>query len=99
MLHLALFAGGLFLCNSVPHLVMGLTGEMFYTPWAQPRGRGLSSALENFLWGAANLLVGWLLVEWGDAIATPYGIPTVFCGFLAAGIGISVLFGRRRRKG
>ena len=53
-----LFLAGALLCNSVPHLVAGLQGKTFPTPFARPRGVGHSSAPVNFLWGAANLALG-----------------------------------------
>lgn len=58
MIYLLLFVAGALLCNGVPHLVAGLQGTSFPTPFARPRGVGLSSPLTNLLWGAANLLIG-----------------------------------------
>ena len=56
------FFGGLFLMNAVPHLVSGVTGRPFQTPFAKPPGQGLSSSLVNVLWGFANLgIAGFLL--------------------------------------
>ncbi|WP_248749285.1 hypothetical protein [Pseudomonas sp. MWU15-20650] len=54
--------GGVFLANALPHCVSGLMGQAFQTPFAQPRGEGLSSSTVNVLWGFFNLLVGYLLV-------------------------------------
>ncbi len=59
--HLAYFFGGAFLANAVPHVVNGVSGHPFQSPFAHPPGEGLSSALVNVLWGFANLLVGYLL--------------------------------------
>jgi hypothetical protein len=88
-----LIVGALF-CNAVPHLVSGLRGEHFFTPWAQPRGIGKSSALQNFLWGAANMMVGlMILTHAGQDL--PYRLELIVIGFLAAGIGLSITFGRR----
>ena len=56
------FFGGMFLANSIPHLVAGLMGRPFQSPFAKPPGEGLSSSTVNVLWGAFNLLVGYLLV-------------------------------------
>jgi hypothetical protein len=56
------FAGGLFLTNTVPHLVAGISGSPFQSPFATPPGEGLSSALVNVLWGLFNLAVGYVLV-------------------------------------
>ena len=58
----AYFFGGVFLTNAVPHVVSGLTGRAFQSPFAKPPGRGLSSSRVNFFWGFANLLVGWALL-------------------------------------
>jgi hypothetical protein len=56
------FFGGVFLANAVPHLVSGLMGEPFQSPFAKPPGEGLSSSTVNVLWGAFNLAVGYLLI-------------------------------------
>ncbi|MDQ0473200.1 hypothetical protein [Labrys wisconsinensis] len=54
--------GGAFLANAVPHLVTGMTGRPFQSPFAKPPGQGLSSSTVNVLWGFFNLVVGYLLV-------------------------------------
>ena len=51
--------GGAFLANAVPHLVSGITGRAFQSPFAKPPGRGLSSATVNVLWGFFNVAVGY----------------------------------------
>ncbi len=62
-LHLvSYFLGGAFLANAVPHLVSGMTGRPFQSPFARPPGQGLSSSTVNALWGFFNLVVGYLLV-------------------------------------
>ena len=62
-LHLAsYFFGGAFLANAVPHLVSGMMGRPFQSPFAKPPGQGLSSSTVNALWGFFNLVVGYLLV-------------------------------------
>ena len=75
--------GGAFLTNAIPHLVSGMTGRPFQSPFAKPPGEGLSTATVNVLWGFFNLVVGYLLV-WrvgtfdlradADAIALGVGI-------------------------
>jgi len=54
--------GGAFLANAVPHLVSGMMGRPFQSPFAKPPGRGLSSSTVNVLWGFFNLVVGYVLV-------------------------------------
>ncbi|SIO16550.1 hypothetical protein SAMN05444166_2785 [Singulisphaera sp. GP187] len=59
---IAYFFGGVFLANTIPHLVAGMSGSPFQTPFATPPGKGLSSATVNVLWGMFNLVVAYLLV-------------------------------------
>ena len=62
-LHLiSYFFGGAFLANAVPHLVSGLMGRPFQSPFAKPPGKGLSSSTVNVLWGFFNAVIGYLLV-------------------------------------
>jgi hypothetical protein len=59
---LSYFLGGAFLANAIPHLVAGVMGRPFQSPFAKPPGQGLSSSTVNVLWGFFNLVVGYLLV-------------------------------------
>jgi hypothetical protein len=56
------FFGGAFLANAIPHVVSGLMGRAFQSPFATPRGEGLSSSAVNVLWGFFNIVIGYLLV-------------------------------------
>jgi hypothetical protein len=60
--YLAWFFGGAFLSNVIPHLVSGMMGRAFQSPFAKPSGEGLSSSTVNVLWGFLNLVVGYVLV-------------------------------------
>jgi hypothetical protein len=60
--YIAYFFGGAFLANTIPHLVNGISGNPFQSPFASPPGEGLSSATINVLWGTFNLVVGYVLV-------------------------------------
>lgn len=61
------FFGGAFAANAVPHLVSGMMGRAFQTPFASPPGEGLSSSTVNVLWGVCNLGLSYvLLVHVGD---------------------------------
>jgi hypothetical protein len=61
--YVAWFFAGAFLVNSVPHIVQGISGNKFQTPFATPRGAGESSAIINVIWGFANLVIGSVLVH------------------------------------
>ena len=96
LLHLvSYFFGGAFLANVVPHLVSGLRGEPFQTPFANPPGRGLSSSTVNVLWGVVNLVIAYALMRRaGDfdlkvtADAAAFGL-----GILALGLFLARHFG------
>ncbi len=60
--YLAYFWGGAFLINTVPHLVAGVSGSPFQSPFATPPGEGLSSSTVNVLWGSFNLVAAYLLL-------------------------------------
>jgi hypothetical protein len=94
--YLAYFGGGAFLINAVPHLVSGVMGRPFQSPFAKPSGEGLSSSTVNVLWGAFNLTIGYLLVchvghfdlrSTDDAIALGLGV-------LLLGVVMARMFGR-----
>jgi hypothetical protein len=59
---LSYFFGGLFLANAIPHFVSGTMGRPFQSPFAQPRGEGLSSSTVNVVWGFANFVAAYLLI-------------------------------------
>jgi hypothetical protein len=59
---LSYFFAGVFLANAIPHAVSGMMGRPFQSPFAKPRGQGLSSSTVNVLWGFCNIVIGYLLV-------------------------------------
>lgn len=87
--------GGVLALNALPHLVAGVQGRRFPTPFAKPPGRGLSPAWVNLLWAMANLALCWALTalvgpldltHWPDAAA--FGL-----GALASGLFLALHFG------
>ena len=60
--YVSYFFGGAFLANAIPHFVSGSMGHPFQSPFAKPPGEGLSSSTVNVLWGAFNVVVGYVLV-------------------------------------
>ena len=86
---LSYFGGGAFLANAVPHVVSGMMGRSFQSPFARPPGQGLSSSTVNVLWGFFNLVVGYVLVcrvgvfdlrNTGDVIALGLGALLIALG-------------------
>jgi len=96
-LHLvAYFIGGAFLANSVPHFVSGVMGKPFQSPFAKPPGQGLSSSTVNVLWGALNLVAGYVLVcRVGDfGLRITSDVTALGLGILLIGLLSARLFGR-----
>ncbi len=61
--YLAVFGAGFFLTNVIPHLVNGISGNEFPTPFATPSGVGLSSPTINIVWALINLLIAYTLIR------------------------------------
>jgi len=94
------FAGGLAI-NTLPHLIAGLQGRAFQSPFAKPPGIGLSSPLTNVLWGFVNLALSWALFtrvgEFDIADAAHAGAAAA--GGLFSGLFLAVHFGRLQSSG
>lgn len=58
----AYFFGGVFLANFAPHFIAGVSGLPFYSPFATPPFRGLSSPAVNVLYAVFNLAVAYVLL-------------------------------------
>lgn len=89
------FFAGAFLCNSVPHLVAGLQGRKFPSPFAIPATIGYSSALTNVLWGLFNGVVGLLLLGAAPlTVGFNAGCISALLGAVGVGTFIARHFGR-----
>jgi len=98
MHYLANFFAGAFLCNCIPHLVCGLQGAPFPSPFAKPRGVGDSSPKVNFLWGFFNFLAGaYLLAICPVAIGIDTSLLLFLLGAFGLGLYLSIHFGKVRR--
>jgi hypothetical protein len=92
------FFGGVFLANFVPHFVSGILGQEFYSPFANPPFRGLSSPRVNILWGLFNLSVSYaLLILIGEfELRSITHVIASIAGLGLASIGIAGSIGRMR---
>ena len=50
--YLAAFFAGIFIANSVPHFIHGISRNNYPTPFANPPFKGLSSPRINLLWSS-----------------------------------------------
>lgn len=94
--YVACFFAGVFLANTVPHFVHGISGERFPTPFAHPPGKGLSSATVNVLWALVNLAIGYFLFHAGHVARGGMAAAALcFAGVAAISIPMSVSFARK----
>jgi hypothetical protein len=90
------FFGGAFLSNAIPHFASGSMGRAFQSPFATPRGEGLSSSTVNVAWGVLNLAVAYVLIcRVGDfSLHSTVHAMTLGLGFLLMGLFAARHFGR-----
>lgn len=98
MHYLLMFIAGTFLCNTIPHLVSGLRGDLFPSPFASPPGKGNSPPVVNFAWGTTNLVIGGGLVSHAQgSFADLPGLGALLLGWIACGVMLAVHFGKVRK--
>lgn len=51
------FFAGVFMINGIPHLVNGISGKAFMTPFKKP-----SSPLVNIIWAFVNFAIGYVIL-------------------------------------
>ena len=94
--YISYFFGGVFLANAVPHLVSGIMGHPFQSPFAKPPGEGLSSSTVNVVWGFFNLAIAYILfcrVGSFDLHSTPQ-VAVTGLGILLMSLVLARSFGR-----
>jgi hypothetical protein len=95
--HLLQVLAGMLLINAVPHVVQGVSGTPFQSPFAKPPGVGESSPLVNFYWGFANLAGGFALFR-AFAPTDYLGWGLFAAGMLLIGTQLAWHFGKVRAK-
>lgn len=63
--YLACFFAGFWGVNVLPHLLHGISGQAFPTPFASPPFQGLSSPLVNTTWALVNIVLAYWLARVG----------------------------------
>ena len=97
--YIACFFAGMFLANVVPHYVHGISGNKFPTPFANPPGRGLSSATVNVAWSLVNLVAGFLLFRLGKiSSGNNLALVVFFAGIAVISIMASVSFTKKHAE-
>lgn len=87
---IACFFMGMFLVNSLPHFIHGISGDFFPTPFANPPGKGLSSPQLNILWAFINMIICYLLFRASKiSITNIWTIILFVLGFVVMSIRLS----------
>lgn len=96
--YLAAFFAGALLANALPHLVHGISGDRFPTPFARPPGKGLSSPTLNVAWALLNIALGYALLRGGPVVAgNELALGAFFAGVAALSLLMSVRFATKHR--
>ncbi len=94
--YVAAFFAGAFLANFIPHFVQGISGNTFPSPFGNPPGLGNSSPVSNVLWGAFNLLIGYLLFTASKTDKTQrMALMIFYVGIVAQGVMLSMAFSNK----
>lgn len=92
------FLAGLFIANTIPHFIQGISGNSFPSPFSNPPGKGLSPPNINVYWGLANLIVGYLFYRWGKVSRDSWvSIIIFFVAFAFMSIWLSMTFAERMK--
>jgi len=97
--YLLTFVAGAFAANAIPHIVQGICGNRFQTPFASPPGIGESSPLVNVIWGAVNVAIAGILLHYFLPPGFPPPLSLCVAGWLGAlisAIWLSWHFGKVR---
>jgi hypothetical protein len=94
--YVSYFFGGAFLANALPHLINGISGSPFQSPFAKPPGEGLSSSSVNVLWGFFNLAIAYLLLcrVGSFSLLNTAQVVTAGAGILVMSLMLAKAFGR-----
>ncbi len=95
--YVLIFVAGALLANGIPHLVSGVRGDPFPSPFAKPPGVGNSRPVVNVLWGFGNGLAGAVLaIVWLPHEVAPIADAVCAAGFLAMALFCARHFGKVR---
>lgn len=80
------FLAGMFMFNSLPHLISGVMGNTHMTPFGKK-----SSAMTNVLWGFINILISlFVLGKTSGGYQIPQGMSSI-AAFVAGGFVLAIM--------
>ena len=90
--YVACFFSGVFLVNVTPHLVHGIDGDFFPTPFGKVLGTAQTSPIVNILWAMLNLVIGFSLIRAGKvSMAKNLTLLVMFLGILFYSLSLAAL--------
>ena len=90
--YVASYFAGFWAVNVLPHLLHGIDGRPFPTPFADPPFQGLSSPLVNVLWALSNVVAVYALVRAGRVSPRrPMTVALLFAGFATLAVVMAVV--------
>lgn len=93
------FWAGCFLSNFIPHLVNGISGNGFPTPFAKPPGKGLSSPVLNVLWSLFNIVIGYILFKTGKVSSqNTFSLIIFVLGFACMSVFLALRFAGKEKS-
>ena len=76
------FFSGVFFVNVLPHLIRGISGDKFPSPFAKPHGKKLSSPTLNVIWAFINLSIVLTIFYFNQfSFTVMYGVVILIGGF------------------
>ena len=92
------FFSGVFLINVLPHLIHGISGDKFPSPFDKPRGKKLSSPTSNVIWAFINLSIFLTIFHFNRLSFTAiYGV-IMLIGAFAMAIYLSRYFANKDKE-
>ena len=92
------FLSGVFVVNTIPHLIHGVSGEKFPSPFDKPHGKKLSSPTLNVIWAFLNFSIFSAIVYFNQSSFTAIHGVIMLVGAFAMAIFLSSYFAGRDKE-
>lgn len=91
------FFSGALLINTLPHLIHGVSGEKFPSPFDKPHGKKLSEPFLNVVWAFLNLSVALVILFFIGASFNSVSVLALMAGAFLMAIFLSHYFKNKDR--
>lgn len=95
--YIACFFAGMSLISVVSPFVQSISDDRFLTPFAQPRGKGLSLSTLSIVWALLNPIVCYILIRVGKVSGEENSAVVIFfAGIVVMSTALSVRFAKKQ---